>query len=190
MGSNQVKIDDYVYESIAKCTQLKSDDINLWQERFTQQCTPGSTTMNKEQFCKFYQELRPNENVKRLSENIFRAFDSNGDHGISFSEFLIAYVSTTEAPLEDKLRYAFNVYDIDRNSSIDRAEILFILHAMFELLGMSDDTSRKFSYDQCADTIMKNLDVNEDQRISKEEFIQGLKQDPFLQSLMNPFQHV
>lgn len=92
--------------------------------------------------------------------------------------------------MEDKLRYAFNVYDIDRNSSIDRAEILFILHAMFELLGMSNDRSRKYSYDQCADIIMKNLDVNADEHISKEEFIQGLIRDPFLQSLMNPFQHI
>jgi hypothetical protein len=61
---------------------------------------------------------------------------------------------------------------------------------MFELLGMSGMHSYKYSYNQCADTIMKNLDINEDQCISKEEFIQGLKQDPFLQSLMNPFQHV
>ena len=61
---------------------------------------------------------------------------------------------------------------------------------MFELLGMSNDQSHKYSHNQCADTIMKNLDVNEDQCISKEEFIQGLIQDPFLQSLMNPFQHV
>jgi Ca2+-binding EF-hand superfamily protein len=86
MGPNQGKIDDSVYESIAKYTQLKRDDILAWQQRFIQQCNPDSTTMNKEQFCKFYQELRPNENVKRLSENVFRAFDLNGDHGISFSE--------------------------------------------------------------------------------------------------------
>jgi len=61
---------------------------------------------------------------------------------------------------------------------------------MFELLGMSDDKSRKYSYNHCADTIMKNLDIDEDQCISKEEFIQGLIRDPFLQTLMNPFQHV
>jgi hypothetical protein len=72
---------------------------------------------------------------------------------------------------------------------IDRAEVLFILRAMFQLLGMNEDKSQKYSCEQCADTIMKNLDVNGDQRISKEEFIQGLKQDPFLQSLMNPFQN-
>jgi neuronal calcium sensor 1 len=90
--------------------------------------------------------------------------------------------------LEQKLRYAFNVYDMDHNSTIDRTEVLFILHAMFQLLGMSEDKTHKYSYEQCADTIMKNLDVNEDQRISQEEFIQGLKGDAFLQSLMNPFQ--
>ena len=92
--------------------------------------------------------------------------------------------------MEDKLRYAFNVYDIDRNSSIDRAEIQFVLQAMFDLLGMSNDKSRRYSFSQCADTIMKNLDVNADEHISKEEFIEGLIADPFLQSLMNPFQHV
>ena len=86
MGANTGKVDDNIYESIAKYTQLKRDDILAWQERFIQHCNAGSTTMNKEQFCKFYQELRPNENVKRLSENIFRAFDSNGDQGITFSE--------------------------------------------------------------------------------------------------------
>ncbi len=86
MGTNQTKIDDNVYESIAKYTQLKREDILAWQERFIQHCNPNSTTMNKEQFCKFYQELRPNENVKHLSENVFRAFDLNGDQGITFSE--------------------------------------------------------------------------------------------------------
>ena len=96
-------------------------------------------------------------------------------------------MATTEAPLEQKLRYAFNVYDLDHNSMIDRAEILFILRAMFQLLGMNDDKPNQYSYEQCTDTIMKNLDVNEDQRISQEEFIQGLKQDPFLRGLMNPF---
>ncbi|CAF4923792.1 unnamed protein product [Rotaria sp. Silwood2] len=72
---------------------------------------------------------------------------------------------------------------------IDRAEVLFILRAMYQLLGMNDDRSHKYSYEQCADTIMKTLDINEDQRISKVEFIQGLLKDPFLQSLMNPFQN-
>jgi neuronal calcium sensor 1 len=101
-------------------------------------------------------------------------------------------VATTEAPLEQKLRYAFNVYDMDHNSMIDRAEVVFILRAMFQLLGMSNDqtTGEKYSSEQCADTIMKNLDVNEDQSISREEFIQGLKNDPFLRSLMNPFQSI
>jgi neuronal calcium sensor 1 len=91
--------------------------------------------------------------------------------------------------LEQKLRYAFNVYDLDHNSMIDRAEVLFLLHAMFQLLGMNNEgRTHKYSVEQCADIIMKNLDVNDDQGISREEFIQGLSKDPFLQSLMNPFQ--
>ena len=86
MGLNQSQLDDQVYRAIGKYTELTREDIQAWQERFHQQCNPGSKTMTKEQFCKFYQELRPTENVKKLSENVFRAFDLDGDHGISFSE--------------------------------------------------------------------------------------------------------
>jgi len=86
MGSTQAKLDDNVYESIAKYTELTRNDITAWQARFIEHCDPGSATMTKEQFCKFYQEVRPTENVKRLSENVFRAFDLDGDYGISFSE--------------------------------------------------------------------------------------------------------
>jgi len=86
MGSTQTKLEDNAYKSIAKYTELTHDDIDAWHERFIQHCHPGSTTMTKEQFCKFYQELRPTEHVKRLSENVFRAFDLDGDFGINFSE--------------------------------------------------------------------------------------------------------
>jgi hypothetical protein len=113
MGADQGKLDDNVYESIAKFTELKRDDIRVWQERFTQHCDPGSATMNKEQFCKFYQELRPNENVKRLSENVFRAFDLNSDHGISFSEvcshFVIDRSANTIRLLLDRKFFTFLV---------------------------------------------------------------------------------
>ena len=86
MGSGLDKLDSNVYENIGKYTELTREDIKQWHERFLQHCHPGSTTMTKEQFCQFYQELRPTENVKRLSENVFRAFDLNGDYGITFSE--------------------------------------------------------------------------------------------------------
>lgn len=86
MGSTQTKIDTHVYQSIAKYTQMKPEEVSALQEHFLRRCDPGSKTMTKEQFCQFYQQLRSTENVKRLSENIFRAFDANNDHGISFSE--------------------------------------------------------------------------------------------------------
>jgi len=125
MGSNNAKIENHVYESIGKYTQLKRDDILAWQERFIQQCAPGSTTMTKEQFCKFYQQLRPNENVKRLSENVFRAFDLNGDHGITFSEvcsldlhdqqLFDEFIYTLGELSDIKLSTGFRSYIIEKN---------------------------------------------------------------------------
>jgi Ca2+-binding EF-hand superfamily protein len=115
MGLTHAKLDYSVYESIAKYTELTRDDINAWQERFTQQCDPGSTTMNKEQFCKFYQELRPTENVKRLSENVFRAFDLDGDHGISFSEVGLCSFQPSKSNDESFLNFIFYKHIVNLN---------------------------------------------------------------------------
>ena len=40
----------------------------------------------KNNFANFIKNFDQRKNVKKLSENVFRAFDLDGDHGISFSE--------------------------------------------------------------------------------------------------------
>ncbi len=38
---------------------------------------------------------------------------------------------------QQKLEYAFELYDVDNNNSLDRNELRGVLNAMFDLLGMN-----------------------------------------------------
>ena len=80
--------------------------------RFMRDCPTGK--LQKSEFVAIYKELFPNGNAKTFSEFIFNVFDADGNGTMDFDEFIQALAITSKSDLNQKLDWAFKLYDIGR----------------------------------------------------------------------------
>ena len=125
--------------------------------------------MTKEDFLRI-----PELAINPLGERIVQSFfDESNDERINFRQFMkvLAHFRPVRKDSEnrlnsklDKLRYAFNIYDLDSDDKITKDELLSILHMMVGA-NISDEQLANI-----ADRTIMEADQDEDQCISFKEF--------------------
>jgi neuronal calcium sensor 1 len=168
---------------LVQISNKSKEEILLFKEQFYDDCPTGKMTRDK--FIEFYKLFRPNvKNIDGIARHCFIAFDQNNDGFVDFGEFLLAYVATTGSNPREKLNFVFDMYDKNNDKLLTGQELRQGIKTMIKLLGM---TEKSCDIDKCIDNIMVSLDQNNDNKISKKEFIEGCINDEFVLNLLSPF---
>ncbi|KAI0979971.1 hypothetical protein GJ496_003694, partial [Pomphorhynchus laevis] len=139
-----------------------AEEIRRLSKRFKKLDIDGSGSLSVEEFMSI-PELQQNPLVKRVIE----IFDTDGNGEIDFKEFIEGISQfSIKGDKESKLKFAFKVYDMDKDGFISNCELFKVLKMMVGA-NLKDDQLQ-----QIVDKTIINADKDGDGKISFEEFCQ------------------
>ncbi|KAF8665776.1 hypothetical protein AX16_000223 [Volvariella volvacea WC 439] len=184
MGKNQSKLTTEQLNALAKDTYFEKKELQQWYKGFRKDCPSGR--LNKEEFIRIYKQFFPFGEPDDFADHVFNVFDTDGNKEIDFREFIVALSITSRGDVDEKLKWAFQLYDINKDGKITHEEMLEIVRAIYKMTGEmvklppDEDTPEKR-----VDKIFRNMDRNKDESLTYDEFVEGSKQDPTIMQALS-----
>ena len=110
---------------LMETTNFTEEEIRKWYQEFRKDFPDGHLTVD--QFKGVYVQHFPNGDAAKFAEHVFRTFDQDGDHVLDFREFMTGLSVTARGTPKDRLRWAFEMYDIDESGYITKDECVEIV---------------------------------------------------------------
>ncbi|CAM1323762.1 NCS1 (predicted) [Pycnogonum litorale] len=178
MGMKGSKLRNEAVEKLVRETYFTEKEVRQWHKGFLQDCPDGLLT--EQGFIKIYRQFFPHGDPTKFASLVFKVFDENKDGSIEFDEFIRALSVTSRGNLDEKLQWAFQLYDVDNDGYITRDEMYSIVDAIYQMVGNRAiaGTDKDETPQRRVDKIFDQMDKNHDNRLTMDEFKEGSKQDP------------
>ncbi|TEA23002.1 hypothetical protein DBR06_SOUSAS13110045, partial [Sousa chinensis] len=108
---------------------------------------------------------------------LFHAFDTTQTGSVKFEDFVTALSILLRGTVHEKLRWTFNLYDINKDGYINKEEMMDIVKAIYDMMGkytypvLKEDTPR-----QHVDVFFQKMDKNKDGIVTLDEFLESCQE--------------
>ncbi|CAG9766905.1 unnamed protein product [Ceutorhynchus assimilis] len=174
-------------ESLSRATRFTQDEIKKIYRGFKAECPTG--VVREDTFKMIYAQFFPQgANCNQYAHYVFNTLDQDHSGLISFEDFVQNLSILSRGSLEEKLRWAFSLYDINGDGYITREEMTDIVSSVYDLMGklaepcIDDDTVK-----EKVDRIFQKMDKNQDGVVTLDEFLECCKTDKDISASMAVF---
>ncbi|CAJ0955226.1 unnamed protein product [Ranitomeya imitator] len=164
-----------ILEELQLNTKFTEEELCTWYQSFLKECPSGR--ISKTQFETIYSKFFPDADPKAYAQHVFRSFDANNDGTLDFKEYMIALHMTSSGKTNQKLEWAFSLYDVDGNGTINKQEVLEIITAIFKMITGEDQKhlpDDENTPDRRTNKIWDYFGKKDADRLTEGEFIQGI----------------
>ncbi|KAA8915739.1 hypothetical protein TRICI_002121 [Trichomonascus ciferrii] len=169
MGAEQSNLAD----SIVQGTNFDREEVDRLLKRFIKLDKDNSGTIDRDEFLSI-----PAISTNPLASRLIEIFDEDGNGTVDFEEFITGLSAfSSKGQKEEKLRFAFKVYDIDRDGYLSNGELFIVLKMMV------GNNLKDGQLQQIVDKTIMEADQDGDGKISFEEFQKLVENTDISQSM-------
>ncbi|XP_048062094.1 Kv channel-interacting protein 2 [Megalobrama amblycephala] len=176
-------------EVLEEQTKFSKRELQFLYRAFKNECPSG--VVDEDIFKLIYSQFFPQGDSSNYAHFLFEAFDTNKNGCLSFQEFVAGLSLILRGSMYDRLNWAFNFYDHDKDGFITKEELLNIMKSIYEMMGkyvsppIQEDIPREH-----VDRFFQKMDRNRDGVVTIEEFIESCQKDENIMRSMRLFDSV
>ncbi|KAG6813189.1 Calcineurin subunit B [Tricholoma furcatifolium] len=147
-------------EDMEKRTNFTQPELERLKKRFMKLDSDGSGSIDRDEFLQI-----PQIATNPLASRMIAIFDEDGGGTVDFQEFVGGLSAfSSRGGREEKLKFAFKVYDVDRDGFISNGELFLVLKMMV------GSNLKDQQLQQIVDKTILEGDTDGDGKLSFEEF--------------------
>ncbi|XP_060526843.1 Kv channel-interacting protein 1-like isoform X1 [Cylas formicarius] len=174
-------------ESLCRATRFTQDEIKRIYRGFKAECPTG--VVREDTFKMIYAQFFPQgANSSQYAHFVFNTLDQDHSGLISFEDFVQNLSILSRGSLEEKLRWAFSLYDINGDGFITKEEMTDIVSSVYDLMGkLAEPCIDEDTVKEKVDRIFQKMDKNQDGVVTLDEFLDCCKTDKDISQSMAVF---
>ncbi|XP_007905652.1 calsenilin isoform X2 [Callorhinchus milii] len=176
-------------EELQAQTKFTKKELQSLYRGFKSECPSGM--VDEETFKAIYSQFFPQGDATTYAHFLFNAFDADKRGAIRFEDFVIGLSLLLRGTVNEKLNWAFNLYDINSDGYITKEEMLAIIKSIYDMMGrytypiMHEDVP--FEH---VERFFQKMDRNQDGVVTIDEFLETCQKDENIMKSMQLFENV